>query len=57
MFLGLVGRVLCAEVFCEVNVEEAPFLADLGAGDLARPRPLLQGVRMQAEECGSGGEV
>ncbi len=57
MFLGLVGRVLCAQVFGEVNVEEAPFLADLGAGDLARPRPLLQGVRMQAEECGSGGEV
>jgi len=37
----------------QVDVEEAPFFADLGARNCTAGCPLPQGVRMQAEE-GSG---
>jgi len=39
-------------VFDEVNVDEHPALADLGAGNLAGPGLLLQRHRMDVQEGG-----
>jgi hypothetical protein len=44
---------LCADVLDEVNVDEHPALADLGAGNLAGAGLLLQRHRMNVQErCG-----
>jgi len=44
-------------VFNEVNVDEDPGLADLGARDLAGARLLLQRDRMDVQERGGGLEI
>jgi len=44
--------VLCADVFDQVNLNEDPALADLGSGDFAGPRFLLEGNWMQLEQLG-----
>jgi hypothetical protein len=44
-------------VFDEVNVDEDPALADLGARNLARARLLLQRDRMDVEERGGGLQI
>jgi hypothetical protein len=41
---------LCAQVFHQVKIEEAPFLADLCAGHGAGLGHGLQCVRVQAKE-------
>jgi len=44
-------------VFDQVNVDENPALADLGARDLARARLLLQRDRMDVQECGGSLQI
>jgi hypothetical protein len=44
-------------VFDEVNVDEHPALADLGAGNLAGPCLLLQRHRMDAQKGGGGLQI
>jgi hypothetical protein len=41
----------------QVDVEEAPFFADLGAGNCTAGCPVSKGVRMQAEEGSSLCEI
>jgi hypothetical protein len=41
----------------EVNVDEHPALADLGAGNLPGTRLFLQRYRMNMEERGSGLQI
>jgi len=53
----LIGRVLCPQVFGEINIDETPLAADLGAGDLAGLGPGLQRVRVQAKEGGGFGQI
>jgi len=48
---------LCADVFDEVNVDEHPALADLGAGDLAGAGLLLQRHRMNVQKRSSGLQI
>jgi hypothetical protein len=43
---------LCAQVFNQVKIEEAPRLADLGARHRAGLGHCLQCVRVQAKESG-----
>jgi hypothetical protein len=44
-------------VLDEVNVDEHPALADLGAGDFAGARFLLQRDRMDVQERGGGLQI
>ena len=53
----MIGRVLCAKMLCQINIEEAPRPTHLGAGDRACLGARLQRVGMEAEEGGSFGEV
>ncbi len=48
---------MCAHVGGEINVEEAPRLADLAAGDEPGLGAGLQGVGVQAEELRGGAQV
>jgi hypothetical protein len=50
-------RILCADVLDEVNVDEHPALADLGAGNLAGAGLLLQRHRMKVQKRGSGLQI
>jgi hypothetical protein len=44
-------------VLNEVNVDEHPALADLGAGNLSGARFLLQRHGMDVQECGGGLQI
>jgi hypothetical protein len=46
------GRVFCSQIVGQINIDEAPCLADLGARHSAGFGTGLQGVRMNAEEFG-----
>lgn len=44
--------VLCADVVQQINLDEYPALADLGAGYLSGPGFFLQGHRVNLEQGG-----
>jgi len=49
--------VLCPQPVGQINIEEYPALARLGARNLASPRLGFERVRVQAQEGGSLDEV
>jgi hypothetical protein len=52
-----VGRVLCAQVIRQVNINEPPLFPGFRPGNVARLGPRLQRVRVQAKEFGGLLEV
>lgn len=53
----MIGRVLCAQMFSQINIYEAPGTAHLGAGDRAGLGASLQGIGVDSEEGGGFDEV
>ena len=53
----MIGRVLCAQMVNQINIDETPRPPDLGAGDRAGLGAGLQRIGVDAEEVGGFNEV